>query len=542
MRKFTFVLMMMLGFTVLLKAQPRIIESFESIKMVAFDMGTGGSVSVVANPDPTGINTSGYVCKMVIGGVGRQPWAGWYGFVKAPINGSVTRYAHIKVWKSVKSHVDFKLESGPGGKGSGDVWPLNHADSSNATVGAWEELVFDFGTFADDYNQITVIPDFKARTDDQTMYVDDIYFNNDATLGSAPVTIIEGYEIKKFDIFANGTTGSVSVVANPDKSGINLSNYVGQIIRAKDGDPWEGVYTDLLVPVTPSDTRYLHVKVWKPIKSHVDFKLEQGDGTPNNTGDIYPLNHADSSNSIVNAWEDLVFDFGAFAGNFKRITLIADFQKPQPADFNIYFDDIRVNNDPNPITKILQTFTIDMGGAALVAGDHVFIAGSFGGFVNGDWKEPGTVPENELFESPAGSGLYSVNLSVDPGSYKFKFFINKGTGWGTGDPQGDRIASVSENTALNFIWHDPEVTVGVRANTLAGKIEMYPNPVRDVLTVNSTADIRKVVITNTLGKVVGNVTYTSNQKINTSNLSRGMYFVTFIGKDGNKVTQKLIKE
>jgi hypothetical protein len=46
-----------------------------------------------------------------------------------------------------------------------------------------------------------------------------------------------------------------------------------------------------------------------------------------------------------------------------------------------------------------------------------------------------------------------------------------------------------------------------------------------------------------VGQVVASYNYNTrtNQTINTSALSSGMYFVTFVGADGKKQTQKLIK-
>jgi hypothetical protein len=72
---------------------------------------------------------------------------------------------------------------------------------------------------------------------------------------------------------------------------------------------------------------------------------------------------------------------------------------------------------------------------------------------------------------------------------------------------------------------------------------MYPNPVNNELNISTTADISSVYITSTVGQVVASYNYNTrtNQTINTSALSSGMYFVTFVGADGKKQTQKLIK-
>ena len=96
MKKFTFILMMLLAYAGFTMAQT--IEDFESIKMNLFSQGTNGSLSVVPNPDPTGANTSAYVAKMVRGQNG-DPWAGWYSTISTPINVTTNRYLHLKIWK-----------------------------------------------------------------------------------------------------------------------------------------------------------------------------------------------------------------------------------------------------------------------------------------------------------------------------------------------------------------------------------------------------------------------------------------------------------
>ncbi len=196
---------------------------------------------------------------------------------------------------------------------------------------------------------------------------------------------------------------------------------------------------------------------------------------------------------------------------------------------NLFLYDSRAN--------VSLTLNVDMNGVTLVSGDKIYVAGTFPA---GEWNEPGTNAALEMLDGNA-DGIYTITMQVPVGTKAFKFFKNAGWNGGewTGDP--NRSLEVTGDLIANYVWGSNGI-VGVRDNKQAGKIQMYPNPVRNILTVNSTVDFRKVIITNTLGKVVGNMVYTNDKTINTSGLSRGMYFVTFVGKDGSKVTQKLIKE
>jgi len=189
--------------------------------MNLFSQGTNGALNIVANPDPTGANTSGYVAKMVIGKAGRDPWAGWYATLPTPIDVTANRYLHLKIWKPRLSPTCFKLEK-PGGD-SGDTFPL----TEYSTTGTWQELVYDWTTSPNtpkptgEYVKIVLIPDFEnpyLGTEDVTLYFDDMYVNNDPAVGSAPVQVIENFEPTEMNIMLGGAEdkSALMLVPNPD--------------------------------------------------------------------------------------------------------------------------------------------------------------------------------------------------------------------------------------------------------------------------------------------------------------------------------------
>ncbi len=156
--------------------------------------------------------------------------------------------------------------------------------------------------------------------------------------------VVENFESQKMNLFSGGSTGTVGVVTNPDASGINTSAYVGKMHRAKDGDRWQGWYGPVSGDsVDAVANRYAHIKVWKSRISPTCFKLENG--TAANSGDVFST----FTDTVVNQWFEVVFDFGTHAGKFKQIVLIPDFPADAvglDADIDIYFDDIYMNNDP----------------------------------------------------------------------------------------------------------------------------------------------------------------------------------------------------
>ncbi len=540
MKKFTFVLMLMLAYAGFTMAQT--IEDFESIKMNVFSAGATGSISVVPNPDPTGANTSLYVAKMVRGFAGADPWAGWYSTLPSAINLTDNRYIHIKLWKPRVSPTCFKVEGGAGD--SGDTYPM----TEYSNVGHWEEVVYDMTTSPNnpkpsgDYVKIVLIPDFLTPiglTEDITIYYDDMYANNDPAVGSAPVQMIENFEIIPINPMLGGADDLSSFVLadNPDKTGVNISDHVLKFNRDMDGVPWGGFWSkvaDYSSAVDVTTNKYVHAKVWKDRISSVKFKLEGG---PDGNLEIESM----APQTKISAWEDMVFDFSSMSGAYPIIAYMPDFADPVglTADATIYMDDIILNNDPNPTTPPVQIFQVDMNGSGITAADHLWISGSLGG-IYGTWPTPGSNPNDELID-PDGDGIYTIYLSLPNQVVEFKFV--KGDGWGAGEDTygSNRSFPIVGNCNVIFTWGVGGFETSIRDNKQAGKIQMYPNPVRNELTVNTTSNISKVIITNTLGKVVGNTIYT-NKTINTSNLSKGMYFVTFVNADGTKVTQKLVKD
>lgn len=417
----------------------QVIENFESLSMNLFSGGTNGAISVVANPDASGINTSGYVAKMVRGFDG-DPWAGWYATLPTPVNVTDNKYVHLKIWKPRVSPVVFKYE---GAVNSGDVNPIQ----PQALIGQWEELVFDMSVVSGDYVKIVLIPDFEnplTLTEDIILYYDDLYVNNDPTVGSAPVQVMEDFEHIALNLMLNGPDdlSTMTMIDNPDMSGVNVSNKVIKFFRDKDGFLWDGFWSALPAVIDVTTNKFVHVKVWKSRISPLKFKIEGGTAGTIEVDSKYPQ-------TLTNAWEDIVFDFSEKTGTYPVIAFLPDFLETTE-DLTMYFDDIILNNDPNPIAPPSQKISVNMNESGMTAGSPVWIAGTFGG-IHGTWAEPGTNANNEMTD-PDNDGIYSINVSLPEGLYAFKFFW--ANGWGNGDPApgGDRTLQFTNTTDVLYKW------------------------------------------------------------------------------------------
>lgn len=415
----------------------QVIENFESITMNLFSGGTNGALDVIANPDTMGNNTN-YVGEMVRGFDG-DPWAGWYADLDEPVDITTNGYVHLWVWKPRISPVVFKYEliddEGNFVTGSGDVSPIN----AQAVENGWEELVFDFTAIADeDWNRIVLIPDFEnplTLTEDITLYFDEMYINNDPTPGSEPVRVFENFEPIPMTLFSAGTNGALEVVANPDPEG-NTTNRVAKMTRGFDGDPWAGMFADVTEPIDPAVTPYIHVMVWKPRISPVVFKLENP-GTGGNTGDVTPM----EAQSMENGWENLVYDFSAFAGEeFTRIVLIPDFEDPLTLteDIVIYFDEIMKSDQAGAEGNV--TINLNMEGAIGYGDEVVFDPELHDVFIAGDawgWPTPGSDP-SLMLTSEDGIN-YTGTFAIEDGRWmwKYAFAPKGGSTWEMAEWSGD---------------------------------------------------------------------------------------------------------
>jgi hypothetical protein len=85
--------------------------------------------------------------------------------------------------------------------------------------------------------------------------------------------------------------------------------------------------------------------------------------------------------------------------------------------------------------------------------------------------------------------------------------------------------------------------VGITNNHVASELKIYPNPTQGTVTIESQGLIAKVVISNILGQTVEVINAPSElETISVANYPTGVYMVTAFDKQGNKTTQRLIKQ
>ena len=135
----------------------------------------GATATVVNNPNPSGINTSTKVGKMVKGAP--EVWAGSFLELVNPINFTVQRTFKVKVYSPrVGAKLLLKVENAINGGQSYEK------EATTTTANAWEELTFDYTgiNLGFSYSKVVLIFDLGTVGDGSpnfTFYFDDITLN-----------------------------------------------------------------------------------------------------------------------------------------------------------------------------------------------------------------------------------------------------------------------------------------------------------------------------------------------------------------------------
>lgn len=327
-----------------------------------FENDSNPPLDIIANPDPSGANTSATVAKFTALQAG-APFAGVESMHGSDI-GTFTLDASnavvkIMVWKSVISDVGIKFATASAAS-DGEI------KVSNTVVEQWEELTFDFSSriglaASTDIDQIVVFPDFDARISDNIVYFDSITFS-DGLVGD-PVALPVDFENTNANYNIVGFEGADSAIeTNPDQSGLNTSATVVRTIKTVGSQFYAGTTLSLNVPIDFSTSESIAIKTWSPKNNiPVRLKLENVNGSQ--------FLELDVNTTVDNQWEELVWDFSGMTGgiDFTKVIVFFEFIESLPGDGSTYyFDDINVvgslglnDNDslsvtafPNPVKNV----------------------------------------------------------------------------------------------------------------------------------------------------------------------------------------------
>jgi hypothetical protein len=161
--KYFFTLLFVIGAVLGTNAQ-YIYNDFDGNQNVTF-LGWPNLPTIIANPDPSGANTSANVAEWARS---QEQWANFYAELDGKIDFSTGDFFYVKVWSPIACEVLFKLED----KANSNIFIQESYDLT--TPNQWVDITFDFtGSTAGVYDKIVIFLDF-ATTTDNTYYIDDI--------------------------------------------------------------------------------------------------------------------------------------------------------------------------------------------------------------------------------------------------------------------------------------------------------------------------------------------------------------------------------
>lgn len=304
------------------------IEDFEGAEPTFTVFGDIAATEVVANPDPSGANTTNTVAKLTKT-AGSQPWAGTFFETTAPIDLASYGKINVKTWSpTVGGVVKLKIENA-------DASVTHEVDLNSTVANQWEDLLYDFSEAPiANYVRVVIFFDFGNAGDDSMYFFDEIELVDDSGAGGLGFQDFEG-DAPSFIVF--GDIADIEVLANPDPSGINTTNTVAKLTKTTGSQPWAGAFFETSGPLDFNSYSKVSVKTWVPNAGGVvKLKLENADASITHEVDI--------NASVANGWEELIYDFSAApAADYIRVVIFFDFGNAGD-DSEYYFDEFRLTN------------------------------------------------------------------------------------------------------------------------------------------------------------------------------------------------------
>jgi hypothetical protein len=500
-------------------------------------------MGVVANPDTD--NEVHWEAETGLAVTGSASWAGMSYDLPAPIEfGFVKRFV-MSVYSAEAGRVRIMLEDG-GQDPKLRLW------AQYTTPGEWQQLVFDAsdseGEFLDGvYDRIVLIFDDENSDAGKQWYFDKLY---------GPMIADPGPQVTYFDFQSavelsfTGFSGGAYIgeLPNPDPDDVNDAPEVGMSMTG--GDFWSGLFYYLPSTISFDEGRSFSTKIYTADRDTVmegagrfgDFRIELR-GTPhsNDTRLRMWAEYTDMGNWVditLHADESIDLPESGIRNDFYHTILMIFDDKRQVSGEEWYFHNIMgpmltpvyyadIKFQVHSYMEDVQKYEIEINDS----GERIPLE-----LVVPDPPEEGTKEDDpgydtwfvDLLQLPVGA--HSMNIYADD------VLLDDGTNWSFEVPEISRWME-----EVTFV-HQSDVSVpenGFGTST----ISMYPNPVRNALTIESPIMISEYQIYDIVGKVVLHDTQSArNTVVNTAVLKSGVYFIRILDETGTLHTHKFIKE
>jgi hypothetical protein len=224
--KTTITLLLLAFFSIGVKAQYALPVDFETpeedTNWIAFANNPDApeDLTIVENPDKSGINTSDYCAKHIVNETADQ-WAGAVSTAYGVMEFTADQHTmQMMVYKEIISPCGMKVEQSTDGGANLEV------KVSNTVTGEWELLTFDLSdAIGYTYPALVFFPDFpdEARTAGSINHVDN--------LGWATASSLRKVNDVFLSVYPNPANDAITI-QYPGMRKVTISNMVGQGIRS----------------------------------------------------------------------------------------------------------------------------------------------------------------------------------------------------------------------------------------------------------------------------------------------------------------------
>lgn len=546
----------------------------------------GGVVTVITNPNPSGINMSASVAQIVRDG--GKPWSGSKILLADNLDFSVKTKITMKVYTkaAVGTTIKLKLE------GTG---PAVDVDAVTTVSSAWETLEWIFAGTENNLNELVFMFDFGNVGDgsvNSTFYFDDVEQVSGPTAPqptSLPIDFESGVVNTDF-LNYNGSTAAI--VSNPQADAANPSGTVCQIIR-DGGNYYGGSKIFLNSAIDLSTAWHISMKVYTtaPIGTRIKFELQKTGGSTS----------FDKLTTVSGEWETISWNFDGQASDYNSIQLMFDFGNvgDGTSTSTFLFDDVQQVSGPAIADPLQATLPVDFENSVVttdftnffgaqttvIPNPHIdtnnpsatvgkFIRSGGSGYMRSkltltdhiaDMSNAGTLSMKVYTDAPVGTTLKFKLESSPPEQFgKEQDALTTVSGeWATytwdlsnaDNPIYDVITLMlgyggpnDASANATFLFDDIKVVSNSLTNDIdesfsIDHLNAFPNPINDVVTISAKNNtINSITLYDLLGKEI--ILLQPNSLVATvdvSALTNGIYIAEILTSSG-KGSLKLVKE
>lgn len=334
-----------------------------------------------------------------------------------------TKQITLDVWSSTPSTtVQITFENS--NMAEPDNFPVGRHSVFEATTtvsSAWETLTFSLIALPD-----SLVPDAgldqgvlvfnPSVLEYASFYYDNLVGPSNDCIDASPMqNVYDDFECQR-NLDYTFTHGALSLIPNPDQSGVNTSSRVGQYVRS-DWSASDVVYFDFDAPIVFDANEVISIKIWSQYSKDVKLALQDEDGV-----DGFSVDQTISlpGNS---QWQEFEFNFGSSIPSnvdiVKGVLLFAPGETGAPYTF--YYDDLQKKET----TSVSEYQSLNLK----ISNNKLFL-GEFEGLKNvkvydfaGRLLSEQSTSENELTIN--NSGLLLIHVIDENGnSSSIKYYQN----------------------------------------------------------------------------------------------------------------------